>query len=267
MDPLVTSTLISTGANMLGGLFGGKQKRGPSVQEQVNAQALAQQTIDRNRPSWLVEGANAAGVHPLVAFGMQPVSAGQISFDSGSDSGSKWGNIAADAGQGLARTIEAAGTIEERQANRMILMNTVRRGELENDLLASQIARMNQQSIPPVPNNLEPSGSGRYATDPNNLKERLRTMATPLGAEDGATPLHKWAYDESGVPMRMFNEEGLGDNDIAQIAHFLRYTAPDYLYGHVGRPAAKALSRGFSKIRSGWRTGKAAGRQYQHFSK
>ena len=171
MDPLVTSTIISTGAKLLGGLLGGKSKKGPSPQEQVNANALMQQTIDRNRPSWIVEGAKAAGVHPLVAFGMSPASGPTISLDGGS-SGRDWGGIASELGQDIGRVAEAVGTKEDRAADKVMKGLQLKRAALENDLLAAQIRTTEQAANPPPhPNAVTGFGSSGY--DPRYLQQIL----------------------------------------------------------------------------------------------
>ena len=68
------------------------------------------------------------------------------------------------------------------------------------------------------------------------------TFSSLFGSADGLTPLHTMAYDENGSPIRLFNTNDLGDNDIAQWAHTFRYTIPDYIQGTGKRWAKKFMS-------------------------
>lgn len=133
--------LIGAGASLLGGLFG-QSSQEKQIQKQIDAQKeFAQQGI-----RWRVDDANAAGIHPLYALG-----ANTHSFSPIGIGGSPLGEGIAAAGQEFGRAVQAKGTQAERLFNQKIMQLQLQRGELENQLLASQIARINTPSqMPPA---------------------------------------------------------------------------------------------------------------------
>lgn len=236
MDPLVTSSLISAGSSILGGLFGGKQKRGPSPQEQVNAQALLEQTMLRNRPSWAVEGAKAAGIHPLVALGMSPYQGGASIMAGDTGSGKDVFGALANAGQDVSRAVAAYQTKEQRDMNKSLAALQLERAGLENELLRSQIAGQRAQLAPAIPSDNPSSGTA---------KDILSALRTPMGWKDGANPMHKVMYDDNGYAYSVFNEEDLGDNDALQYLHAAGYTIPQLVWNYTGAPH---MVKGFRKL-------------------
>lgn len=255
MDPLTTSALISTGGQLLGGLFS-KEKKGPSVQEQVNANALNQQTIDRNRPSWLVEGAKAAGIHPLVALGMQPVSSGAITMPSGG-SGPDWGSIASSAGQGIGRAVEAQATAEDRVTNKLLTALQLKRASLENDLLASQI-RTSEAALPPsFPNNVGPHGN--VVVNPDEITAGLH------GYEAGVPSAQQRLKFNDKDTIRAMSSElanaGL-DEGPANWWYQLTRTLPDMIRADV-KHAGRRIKRAFDTNRANGAYGK---NWYKHSS-
>lgn len=98
-----------------------------------------QREMAKHGVRWRVEDAKSAGIHPLDALGMHPVS-GQTSYVGDS-------NFSA-IGQDVSRAAQAGSTEMERQQIKMNEIN-ITRGELENQLLASQVARSKAPHVPP----------------------------------------------------------------------------------------------------------------------
>lgn len=102
-NPVVTASAISAGAQVLGAAFGGggsttrslrkHQQRYDNYSRTANRAETAY--YDRNRASWQVEGAKAAGLHPLFAMGgaPPPVASGGANVVEGQ---SNSGNFAKD---------------------------------------------------------------------------------------------------------------------------------------------------------------------------
>lgn len=120
------------------GLFGGGSSgpKQPSFQDQVDVQ----KQFAKHGIRWRVEDAIAAGVHPLYALGANTTSFSPVSV--GGSSGRSSGERFAQFGQDITRAIDTTRTGPERLQARLGAL-AVQRGELENILLASQIARLN----------------------------------------------------------------------------------------------------------------------------
>lgn len=136
-------SIISAGASLLGGILANKSKENSD-----EANAALQREFAQNGIRWKVADAEAAGIHPLYALGAQTSPA------SPSYSGSNYDFIG-NMGQDIGRAIDAKRTPQER-TNARIQSLAVERGELENQLLRSQIAKLNQPGNPPP----LPSGKG-----------------------------------------------------------------------------------------------------------
>lgn len=177
--------IISAGANLVGGFLNRAETRRAN---EANA-AIARENIALQKQfaqegvRWKVEDAKAAGIHPLYALGAQthsfsPVSAGAVADSS-------LGNAMAAAGQDLSRAINSTRTSSERNT---AFQTTVEKLQLqkmglENDLLASQIAKLRASTNPPMPKVVGPGpvplaedwedrprlalGAGEIKTDPS----------------------------------------------------------------------------------------------------
>lgn len=136
MDPVTTAAVISAGSNILGGLMGRKN---------ANAANDMSREFAQNGISWKVADAKRAGIHPLYAIGAStampaPVSAGDYGISA--------------AGQDVSRAFYATASRQERadSNNAKLSALQVEHAELQNELLKSQIARMNQAQVgPPLP--------------------------------------------------------------------------------------------------------------------
>lgn len=99
---------------------------------------------------WRVEDAKAAGVHPLFALGGGGAAASPTAYVGGDTSVSHSGDYLAKMGQDLGRAISATSTAAERSENKIGQL-AIERGELENALLRSKLAKENAQIGPPMP--------------------------------------------------------------------------------------------------------------------
>lgn len=103
-----------------------------------------QREFAQNGISWKVEDAKRAGIHPLYALGAN-TTAYQAAVGGSSGSFSQMGQ---DFSSAIDRTRTAEGKVSALQTTMDAL--GVRRAQLENDLLASQIAKLNAPAQPPM---------------------------------------------------------------------------------------------------------------------
>lgn len=245
MDPLVTSSLISAGSNLLGGVFGGskKSKVDPveqfrALQGEANRYALDFAT---KIPKAQMYGWKEAGIHPLAGLGMASPGApavGTFGQDTGS-SGRDWGQIMSDMGQGVSRAVAAYATREEREMARYSSALQLENQQLQNDRLRSEIALMHAPGSPP---GLSGSGNDADARYPSQSH-------MPMGFGDTA-PLFRIGRDENGNLIRVYNDD-LGDNEVLQALTAFGYSVPDWIHGKL-RPVrdwlrSNSLQRFFKK--------------------
>lgn len=143
------------GASSLGSLFGGESKSGLRAQEHMHVQNLkAQERFAQEGIRWRVADAKAAGIHPLYALGASIPSYSPSTFIPGDSGRSRdYGGALrglGDAASGLARSMEAGRTARESMEAKLTDL-ALKRAELENDLLSSQIALVQQQAQPRMP--------------------------------------------------------------------------------------------------------------------
>lgn len=136
------ASLISAGTSLLGGLFGRKS------QEEANAKNLAaQREFAQSGVQWRVADAKKAGIHPLAALGAQTAS-----FSPSFVGDTSFGTGIAQAGQDVSRAIDATRPAAQRSAafEKSVQDLTVQKMGLENQILASQLAKINQAGHPPA---------------------------------------------------------------------------------------------------------------------
>lgn len=183
---------IGAGANLIGGLFGSKDRS----KDRKLQKEFAQHGI-----RWKVEDAKAAGIHPLAALGAQTTSYSPVSVG-----GSSVASGLAASGQDISRAIDSTRTGGERVSafNQTVQDLTLKRMGLENDLLASQIARITQAGrSPPGPSATD---GDRYLLDGQSdsplVKEGplARTTSAPgiPSQEPGAIPDVGYARTSTG---------------------------------------------------------------------
>lgn len=138
---MVLPALISAGASLLGGLLGRKSQADANAQNIQLQKDFAQQGIQ-----WKVEDARKAGIHPLYALGAQTAS-----FAPNVVGDTSLPTALANAGQDISRAVDASRTSGDRLAayDQTVRELQLTRLGLENDLLASQIAKINQAGHPP----------------------------------------------------------------------------------------------------------------------
>lgn len=120
----------------------------------ANKDRKMQKEFAQNGVQWKVADAEKAGVHPLFALGANTASFSPVGV-GGAD------NAFSQMGQDVSRALSATSP-EATKANAYssaIQTLTLKRMSLENDLLASKIATINQPGTPPTP----PSLGQRYA--------------------------------------------------------------------------------------------------------
>lgn len=145
--------LISAGANLVGGLIGmenmddERERQNNIYWQNVKREENARQTAVQTR----VADARAAGIHPLYAMGaslptFSPVSVGGVS-------GNPMGNAIAAAGQDISRAVNATAPADIRaDAYTKTLQDlSVTNMTLKNELLSSQIRKINAAGTPPAP--------------------------------------------------------------------------------------------------------------------
>ena len=132
--------LIGAGASLLGGLLGQNSQK-----KQMQAQIDAQREFAQSGIQWKVADAEKAGVHPLYALGAQTTAFSPIGVG-----GSPLAEGISQAGQSIERGMMAKASDGDRGFQAKMQALTLQRGELESQLLASQIARTNAPSqMPP----------------------------------------------------------------------------------------------------------------------
>lgn len=144
--------LISAGANLLGGFFnreGQSQANQLAIQDKERDRAL-QREFAQSGIQWKVEDAKKAGIHPLFALGGNTATYTPSSVSIGSTS---MGDDIARSGQDIGRAINATRTAEARDDayTAAVKALTLRKGGLENDLLAAQIAKLKASQNPAMP--------------------------------------------------------------------------------------------------------------------
>lgn len=178
---------------VLGGFLGGSEGDGGERDFRLDQMNL-QREFAQNGVRWRVADAQAAGIHPLFALGAQMPGYQPIQ-SIGDGGGTDWGSV----GQNLSHAIDSTRTGKERVSARMEALS-LERGELQNELLRSQIARLNQQSTPPTPgsNYLVPgqTDSGIVVDKP---LERVGPHPMRTNQEPGAISDTGWARTGTGL--------------------------------------------------------------------
>lgn len=224
--------LIGAGASIIGGLL---NKSSSDKANQINQQnALRQEALQREFAQsgiqWKVEDARKAGVHPLYALGANTVSYTPQSVGAVADT--SLGSAVASSGQDISRALQATRTGDDR-ASAFVKTSqdlALTKAGLENELLATQIAKMRGQIGPAMPSLADTNTiAGQPATAVNlgNPKDGPRNYQTGAGVVS-ANPLHS--------PQDAISRE-YGDEGLPQIPGQLRfaYDVLKALGSHVWR--------------------------------
>lgn len=159
--------LAGGAAGLFGGGGGGTDWTSIQVmREQQQRNEQLQREFAQNGIRWKVEDAKAAGLHPLAAIGAMGTSYSPTIMAAGGDrpsSGSNIGSSLANMGQGIGRAISATQTKEEKVETAFDLVTKsqqIERGDLQNKLLAAQLALIQTGSGPGMPRHVK-TGSGQ----------------------------------------------------------------------------------------------------------
>lgn len=146
-------SLIDAGTSLIGGVMKSQQQEKANAINQANFQASMayQDLVNKNSIQWKVADAKAAGLHPLAALGVN-TGGGPSSFVGAIPATGMAEGIAA-AGQDISRAVGATRTAQKRSEafETTVQALSLEQASLKNDLLRSQIARLNQQNNPAVP--------------------------------------------------------------------------------------------------------------------
>lgn len=204
---------LGQAAGGIGGLFGNRSVSQPDMSFAQNwrndEMALARQQMQLQQDfaqqgiRWRVADAKAAGLHPLAALGAQPVQYSPVSVggsypDTGSYSsgGSDIGASLANLGQGVGRAVAATQSKMERVQTAFEIarqQQELTRGDLENQVLASRLAVMQQGAGPGLP-----GGSGGVA---GGVAPESQVLATTTGGFTTHPSQASKAEDEFGAPL------------------------------------------------------------------
>lgn len=169
--------IIGAGASLLGGLFG---------MSQADKQAQMQKEFAQNGVQWKVADAKKAGIHPLAALGAQTISYSPMSV--GMDMGTGIANAGQDIAQGIHRTRTQSQKADAYTKTAQDL--SLQRMGLENQLLASQIAKVNQVgSAPPMAAATDPyliGGQTQSGLVQDQSLQRVNAAPTAPNQEPGA---------------------------------------------------------------------------------
>nr|DAV46551.1 MAG TPA: minor capsid protein [Microviridae sp.] len=139
-------------ANAAGSLIGGAA----SLWEGGKSRKLQKEAM-QNGIQWRVADAQKAGVHPLYALGAPTFSPSPVVTGAG--------DALSSMGQNVGRALNAGSSRDTQLSAFDVQVQdlTLKKFGLENELLASQIARMNQETLskPAIPAVTMPSGAGR----------------------------------------------------------------------------------------------------------
>lgn len=118
--------LISAGASLLGGLFNNSARADDRAMQKEAAQ---------NQVQWRVADAAKAGIHPLAALGMSPVSMSPVSVGDP-------GGFIGDIGQDIERAVTAGSTTTQRAAQVSLDMAEAQLegARIDNDIKRAELA-------------------------------------------------------------------------------------------------------------------------------
>lgn len=138
-------TAIGGIASAFGG--GGSGFDSGDYQHALDLDYANQERIVKNQPSWIVEGAKNAGLHPLAVLGVNFAQGSTHSVGSFSNPGKDYSWLS-DAGQGIGRAAGALLSKEDRakqqQYDEARQGQQLRYGDLQNELLDVQISQIKQ---------------------------------------------------------------------------------------------------------------------------
>lgn len=215
---------------------------------------------------WRVHDASRVGIHPLYALGGSGATytpqATSIMPQQGFSSGA--GDALANMGQDISRAVRATAPADENN-KRMIALN-LEKAQLENELLRSQINRININTAgnpPGLPSAVNPNPPTQSPTNPAFNVEPVKIPATWPGQasiEAGAVPGTKMMAVPGGGYQPVPSQHGIEDPDIGSPSAWPWY-AREHVFpslGITGEPPPEkllpkdALGWHWSTLRQAW---------------
>lgn len=242
--------LASGFGSLLGGLgsaFGGK-KKGPTMQDQINGQIQLQ----RKQFEQTMANADRFGIHRLVALGAMP--SGGASFSVGGGEAGNWATDLPEMGQNIGRALDAFSGPEQRRVQDVLTRQSIERGDLENELLRSEIALKHAQTGPATP-------FGQVVTVPDEV------TAGSHGYEAGVSQANqRLMFNQDGSTIRAMGPDLAGaglDDGPANWWYQLSRTLPDM----VSADANYFTKRAGKKLRNWYEDNKRRKKMYSQFRK
>lgn len=180
LDFLSGAGSFLSGVSGIAGAFGGK--KGMSNKDITYHQDRAdvlQRNLLKDQLPLMVEGAKTAGLHPLVAAGVNPATSSAVASQVGDSGGGFWDKLS-DAGQNISRAAGAFSSRTEREKRDKLDSLLLEKAGLENDLLRSQISTINRPTTPPVGGSITGSNAGAEYSP-----VQLTTPTGPNGSKEG----------------------------------------------------------------------------------
>lgn len=150
---MVWPALIGAGASIIGGLMGKSSQDEANRINQENAlrQEALQKEFAQSGIQWKVQDAQKAGIHPLYALGANTVNYAPHSVGAVADTSLP--NAISRSGQDISRALEATRTADASDAAFVKTSRdlSLQKAGLENELLATQVAKMRGQIGPTMP--------------------------------------------------------------------------------------------------------------------
>lgn len=223
--------LIGAGANLIGGMLGrsAQQEANETAQRNADRNIALQKEFAQTGIQWKVEDAKKAGIHPLYALGASTTSFSPVSVGSVPETGLASGIAAA--GQDISRAVQATQNAPDRASAVVKTVQDLQIANmgLQNELLATQIAKQRSQIGPPMPvgQRYLLDGQGQTASGPLVKDEELKRVSSdPLNpsSEPGAITDVGYARTQDGwapVPSKDVKER-IEDNIIQEVMHAVR---------------------------------------------
>lgn len=241
MDPITGAALIGVGSSVAGGIIGDKSARDAAKRNTDMQIAFAKKGIQ-----WKVADAIKAGVSPEYALG-----APTTSF-SPTHTGGQTGNMIADAGQNIARSVLASGTSKDREMDAALKAETLRGMQLQNDKIDPALTSINRPGNPPFPHpngNVIP-GQGNSPVKDVALERTGQSRSAPH-SEGGSIPAVGWMNTPDGG-LRPVPSQDVKNRIEDQLIPETVWAAQNLVapnFGKGPRPPAEALPKGAK----GWR--------------
>ena len=150
-----------------------------------------QERIVKNQPSWIVEGAKNAGLHPLAVLGTNFAQGSTHSIGSGGFGGGRDYSWLSDAGQGIGRAAGALLSKEDRakqqayDESRMAL--DLENKQLQNDAIRLNMDATKQDMVRQLARDAERSLNNHAQTPGFSVGVDGRTTRSVIGGQNDAT--------------------------------------------------------------------------------